>query len=496
MKAILYCRKSTDTEDKQAMSLDAQEFELRKIAQRDGIKILDVYRESMSAKTFGRPFFNTMMQEVLNGTYDTILCWKIDRLSRNPTDSATLQTLLQQGQLQKIITYDRVYSSNDNVMILGIEQLMANQYIRDLSANVKRGNREKLRRGEWPNRAPYGYRNDKNTKTLKTVPSEAKKVLQTFEMYASGKYSFKQIADELGFPKSHVEHILNRTFYYGMMERQGEFFPGVHKPIISKELFDKAQEIKKGVTVTHAHPQKLFFPYRGLMRCSECSCQLTATIKKDKFTYYYCTNGKGFCTQYKNYLNAQSADSLFIEALEKIQFDEELVEIMYQAAREKLENGSYDTQKTLDALSMQLHSLKEQERKLLHSFTTGLIDEALFTEEAQKLATEKKTLTARYRNYSENAHLQISTLELTKQVFLDANKASFEFSNASGEKKRKLAQNLLWNLEVKDKKVANFNFKSLYQALANAPKSGDLTEMLPDLDSNQDNILQRDASYH
>lgn len=495
MTAIGYCRKSSESEDRQTMSLDAQEFELQKIAEREGIQLTQTYRESMSAKTFGRPFFNEMVQKISNGEADTIVCWKSDRLSRNPTDSAILQTLLQQGLLKSIITFDRTYRSTDNVLVFGIEQLMANQYIIELSANVKRGNREKLRRGEWPNHAPYGYRNDKNTKTLKLVPAQAEIVRKIFQMYATGRYSLKQISKEVGLPKSTVGNISGRTFYYGLMERDGEFYPGKHKPIISKELFEKVQRIKNEVTV-YSRPKNLFFPLRGFMKCAECGCQLTATLKKGKYEYYYCTNGKGFCTQYKKYLTSTQADSLFIETFLKIKFDEELIEIMYEAARQRLENGQYDSQKILDSISNELHQTKAKERKLLHTFTSGLIDENLYAEEARKLTEEKKELEAKFKNYTHNANTRLNTLELTRQIFLDSNRAVSEFKNSKPEKKRRMVENLLWNLEVKDKNVANYSFKSRYQVLANAPKNGDLTTMLPDKDSNLDSWCQKPESYH
>ena len=71
-------------------------------------------------------------------------------------------------------------------------------------------------------------------------------------------------------------------------------------------------------------------------------------------------------------------------------------------------------------------------------------------------------------------------MELTKQVFLDCNRALSEFENADPEKKQKIAENLLWNFEVKDKKAFNYQYKTPYQILANAPKNDDLLSKLPD----------------
>ncbi len=488
MKAILYCRKSTDTEDKQVMSLDAQEHELREVAKREGIEIVKVYRESMSAKAPGRPLFAEMLKLITSGKADSILCWKIDRLARNPVDGGSISWLLQSNTITAIRTHERMYLPSDNVLLLYVELGMSNQYVRDLSANVKRGNREKLRRGEWINRAPYGYKNDKNTKSLVVVASQAKVVRLAFSLYATGNYSFTQLAKELGILKSQLERILSRKFYYGVMEAVGEEYPGVHKPIISKALYDQVQAIKTGVTVTKSRPQKLEFPYRGFMYCAECGCMLTATVKKGKYDYYYCTNGKGICTQHKDYLNDQAVKSLIAQELQKLYFDEEIIEIMYKADRERLENGSYNVQGTIDGLNLQLHKIKQQERKLLHSFTGGFIDEDLYTEEAHKLGKEKQDVEGKLRHYNENAHTGLATLELTKEVFMSSNKAVLEFETAEPERKREIVNSLLWNCAIKDKKVLETKYKRPFSVLANAPKNGSLTELLPDRDSNYEQL--------
>ncbi len=491
MKAILYCRKSSESEDRQEKSLDAQEYELRLLAEREGIEIVEALKESMSAKAPGRPIFAKMLSSLSEGKADSILCWKLDRLARNPVDSGAIGWMLQQNKIKEIKTYERSYYPSDNVLLMSVEFGMSNQYIRDLSENVKRGNREKVRRGEWPNRAPYGYRNDKNTRTLKIVKTEADKVRQVFELYVTGKYSMNDLAKKFGFRKSLIERILKRHAYYGMIEYHEELYPGIHKPIVSKRLFDQAQEIKHGVTATKPRLSKLKFPYRGFMKCAVCSCQLTATRKKGAYDYYYCTNGKGFCSEHKTYLTDKTTHSLFIEALKKLQFDEELIELIYEASRERHENGRYSGQQTLDTIQYQIHQLKLKKKKLLYTFTSGLVEEDLYTEEASELQKEKKELEAKYRNYENNADNGLATLELTKKLFLDSNRALFDFENGDPEKKQKVAQNLLWNFEVKDKKALNHKFKFPYNLIANAPKSGDLAVMLLDRDSNPDRRHQK-----
>lgn len=480
MKVILYCRKSTDSEDKQVMSLDAQENELRKIAERDGLEIVQVYRESMSAKAPGRPLFSEMLSKINQKEAQGILCWKLDRLARNPIDGGSISWMLQQGQILSIRTYDREYLPSDNVLLMSVEFGQSNQYIRDLSENVKRGNREKVRRGEWPNRAPFGYRNDRNTRTIVVVKSQAVKIQEIYNLYVTGEYSISKLGKLFGKSNSQIELILKRHVYHGMIEYKGELYPGTHKPIISKELFDKAQEVRNKYRVSPIRPHKLSFPYRGLMQCGSCGCKLTATRKKDQYDYYYCTNGKGICDQHRSYINPMKVEDFLEAALEKLHFDEELIEIMYEAARERLENGRHTGQQTLDAIQLQIHKIKQQEKKLLHTYTSGLIDKDLYTEEAQTLQTEKKSLESKYNNYLKNSDNGLATLELTKEVFLTSSRAISEFKEADSEQKGIIAKKLLWNFDVENKKALNYKFKSPFAVLANAPKSGDLHSLLPD----------------
>ena len=146
---FLYARKSTDVEDKQVLSIEAQLNELRSLAKRESLAIAAEFVEKQSAKKPGRPIFNDMLRRIIAGEAQGIVCWKIDRLARNPVDGGQISWLLQQSVIQHIQTHDRSFLPADNVLMMSVELGMANQYIRDLSANTKRGLREKARRGDF-----------------------------------------------------------------------------------------------------------------------------------------------------------------------------------------------------------------------------------------------------------------------------------------------------------------------------------------------------------
>jgi len=219
MKYILYCRKSSESEDRQVLSLESQESELKKLAESQKLEIVHTFKESMSAKAPGRPLFSEVLDLINKGKAQGVLCWKLDRLARNPVDGGSISWMLQQNILQSIKTIDRDYLPQDNVLMMAVELGMANQYIRDLSANVKRGNRTKIERGDWPNKAPFGYLNDRATKTVVIDPARAQYVVRTFDLYLTGSYSFNEISqllyNEFFIEVEGVENFRNQTIKVG-----------------------------------------------------------------------------------------------------------------------------------------------------------------------------------------------------------------------------------------------------------------------------------------
>jgi site-specific DNA recombinase len=117
IKYALYARKSTESEDRQVQSIDAQLYELKKIAKKDDLNVVKVLKESKSAKMpYQRPEFAELIRLVNDGRIDGILCWQVNRLSRNPAESGMLQQLLQDEKIKQIRTYDRIYESGDNAV--------------------------------------------------------------------------------------------------------------------------------------------------------------------------------------------------------------------------------------------------------------------------------------------------------------------------------------------------------------------------------------------
>ena len=157
MKYFIYARKSSESEDRQMASIDSQIVELQKLAKDLNLEVVKVFEESRSAKGPGRPIFNEMLVQISKGEATGILCWKLNRLARNPIDGGQISWMLQEKIIEHIQTYGRDYKSDDNVLMMQVEFGMANQFIRDLRTDTKRGLKAKAERGWYPVFATLGY---------------------------------------------------------------------------------------------------------------------------------------------------------------------------------------------------------------------------------------------------------------------------------------------------------------------------------------------------
>jgi hypothetical protein len=354
--------------------------------------------------------------------------------------------------------------------------------------------KSKLELGGWPNQAPIGYLNNKLDKTIIVDKKIAKYITRLFKLYATGGYTIKQLADKLyeeglrnsrknKISKSTIYKTLNNPFYYGIMLRDGIYYPGKHIPLTIKNIFDQVQLVMQGKL--HSKQQKHSFPLRGFMRCANCRCMLTASIKKGHI-YYYCTNGKGNCKEHKKYMRAEAIDKIVANVFGKVHFDKEMIEMMYKATKQKLQNKNEYVASSLDSLQEALKSTKDKQNRLLDTFISGLISEDIYKDKMKNLNNEVTETKIQIENIEKSS--PESTLEQTKNVFLSASRAKREYRKANDDGKRQLVETLLGNLEIKNQKMASFQLKMPYQILATGAKNSNFSTMLDVIDWNQSNL--------
>src|ERR1035437_5516283 len=198
IKYFLYARKSSEGEDRQVQSIGDQTDRITKMAEELHLDIVEILSEAKSAKNpYCRPVFDNMLKRIEDGEADGILCWEINRLSRNPVDSGTIQWLLQEEVVKSIQTMSREYLPDDNALILSVETGSANHFIRDKKKKVRRGVKSKIAKGLAPLLAPLGYLNTKfenrGENYIKVDPDRFDLVRKAWDMLLSDAYSPTQI---------------------------------------------------------------------------------------------------------------------------------------------------------------------------------------------------------------------------------------------------------------------------------------------------------------
>ncbi|HWQ60033.1 MAG TPA: recombinase family protein [Candidatus Fimivivens sp.] len=489
MKYIIYARKSSESEDRQVLSIDSQVSEMQELARRDGLTVERVFVESMSAKAPGRPVFDEMMAFMeTSGTEYGVMTWKLDRLARNAMDGGKLSWFMDRGIIKEIRTWEKVIRNiSDDKFFMSLDFGMAKKYVDDLSVNVRRGLRAKLERGEWPGIAPLGYLNDKATHGIFVNERLRPFIIRVYELYTQEGKNTKEIADILygeGYRsdsgsklwRSKIHKILINPFYHGVMVRDGKSYVGNHEPIVSKKMFDDAQSVLSGRI--NPRSKRLFFRFRGLLQCNVCGCALTATRKKGH-DYYFCTNGRGHCEQHKEYIRVEELDELIAPILDQLTLDEELIEIAYLAKKENSLNEKSTVDTVRDNLLSALSVLKQKQEKLLDAFLSSMITEEAYQAKLQKLNQEEAGIKADLKNIGLDSPARDSaTLEQVKDILLIAHKAKKEFLVRNPERKHELLQTLLWNLKIEGKEIADVSLRMPYSVIAKAPKIMTFAQML------------------
>lgn len=345
IKYVLYARKSSESEERQILSIESQVKEMLELAEREKLEVVAIRRESHSAKDTGqREVYNELIRDIRSGKFTGIITWAPDRLSRNAGDLGVIVDMMDQGYLREIRTHGQTFTNSPNekflLMILGSQAKLENDH---RGVNVKRGLKTRVEMGLWPGMAPIGYLDQKemDKKGQKLLDLERAPIIkQMFEKVAYDKYSGRKVyhwlLHELNFKTkgnktlslSGVHRVLGNTFYYGKFEYpkdSGKWYDGKHKPIITQELFEKAREQLQRDNIVVVNKE---FAFTKLMTCGMCGSGVCAQEKfkqlKDgthaKYIYYGCSRGKD--RHCKNrYIREEELIAQLIKIVDKMDID-------------------------------------------------------------------------------------------------------------------------------------------------------------------------------
>mgnify|MGYP000858647416 CR=1 FL=1 len=403
----LYIRVSTHMQDE--LSPDAQKRLLLEYAKANDILVSNdnIFIETgiSGRKVDKRPEFQKMISlaKTKPAPFDSILVWKFSRFARNQEESIVYKSLLRkQCNIDVISVSEPLIEGPFGSLIERIIEWMDEYYSIRLSGEVTRGMTEKALRGGYQARPPLGYKIAVKGEPPVIVPAEAKIVRIIFEKYVHEKQGYFDIArylNSLGYKTSHgksfearsIDYIIQNPTYCGMIrwnrtenetnriKDKDEWIitEGHHEPIISKELFDAAQErYKSTYRPRGARPSSTYRHWlSGLLKCPHCGRTMIAkrVVKKSNganYAYFTCYGySKGKCLIPSN-VSSLKLEPAVLSSLKEI-LDTKTLSFEYKV----IEQTEQVDEKALLEEQLQQIALKEQRIKTAYREGIDTIEE-------------------------------------------------------------------------------------------------------------------------
>lgn len=451
-----YVRVSTVKQGERGVSLQEQRDAIARYASRNGFEIIQWFEEKETAAKRGRPVFSRMLKLLKSGRTRGVIIHKIDRSARNLKDWADLGELIDQGIEVHFANESLDLNSRGGRLSADIQAVVAADYIRNLKEETRKGFYGRIKQGVYPLPAPLGYLDRGPGKPKEPNPMTAPLVRKAFELYATGIHNLDTLLEELArlgvrnrrggkVSRTGLSTILNNPFYIGLirLRRTGEIFPGGHKPLISKTLFDRVQRILQGKTNTRT--QRHTFLFRRLLACASCGYSLIGEVQKGH-VYYRCHSPHPEPVSVRE----ETAEQQVLEALAPLRFSDE--ERLYLREKTAALASAWETQREAarQQLALRLHAAQERLVRLTDALLDGVVEKALFEERKAALLLERKDLEEKLANL-DRPGCQVPD-RLARFLEL-AGSAYLAYKSAILEEKRDLLSAVTSNRVVRGKKL-------------------------------------------
>ncbi|MFA6159975.1 MAG: recombinase family protein [Parcubacteria group bacterium] len=487
IKAIILARVSTEEQKEAGNSLPAQIARLESYCKRKEFEIVKSVSFDESAYKEKRDEFDRLLETVekIAKKEKVAVCFdKVDRLSRSIFDKrvGALYEMAVADKIELHFVSDGQVINNQMSAIgkfqFGMSLGLAKYYSDAISDNVKRAYEQKIKKGEWIGQAYIGYKNITLIDGSKDVIIDEERapfVLKTFELYATGKYSMKTLAEEMynqglrsragvAVSTSQIQVMLRNPFYYGIMRIKGELYPHKYEPIISKYLFDKVQDRIDGYNRQNFKITKKPYIFRGLIKCAECGCAITPELQKG-YIYYHCTNYHGNC---KNvfWLREEELLSQIKVFFQSLKLEPEALEKLKDELRATHENERAYYEQVLQSINRKLGVIDTR----LNIMYTDRLDGRITMEVYDRMVTEYKKEQDDLREKQKEHSAGDKNFYITASKILDLSQRAWElFQNSEPQEKTQLVSFLVQNLTLKEKKLS-FEVKAPFNGIVEYAK--------------------------
>lgn len=471
---VIYARVSTKEQQVEGYSIPAQVKAMRAFCEAQGLSPVSEFIEAESAGKAGRKQFSSMVGYLeQHPDVRVVVAHKLDRLYRNFRDQITLEDL---GVRARYVVGD-IPDTPQGELLRDVNLSVAKFYLGNLREEVKKGMDEKVAQGGWPHRAPTGYLNDKNARTLVIDPKTAPLVKLAFERYAKGDVSLLTLAGDLneqGFRSrsgrllthSMLHKLLKNPIYTGRIRYKDALYEGTHERLISDELFETVQEVFNP-RQTGPKRTKHSFALRDYLVCAECGCKVTAEYQKG-FTYYRCTKGKGRdkCSQRK-YTREELLLVQLEEILSSIEVTPEIVQMLVRDSRALDAQAALDTTSERQQIERSLAELDTKASKLLDGYLEGVVPVEAYRSKADEIAAQRQGFERRLSSLMNGPEDRTAQVERVAQ---EAASARVRFIKADTEGKRRILGALLLNAQLEDGCIVSYQLKRPFEYLRRDPK--------------------------
>ncbi|MHB0915395.1 MAG: recombinase family protein [Thermoleophilia bacterium] len=491
MNCVIYLRVSTKEQAQKAdseegYSIPAQRDACMKYIKEKGWKLIDEYLDrGESARSAHRPQLQEMLGRIgKQKDVQVVVVHKIDRLARNMEDHITIKAILKRANTSLVSVVENFEDNASGHLVEGIHALMAEFYSANLGAETKKGMIQKTKQGGWAGRAPLGYKNVQtpmNGRLLRTIEVDEERapfVKQIFQLYATGDHGIRELEKDmyqLGFRSqssankapgkvhmSRIANMLSNPFYKGVVRWNGIESKGLHTPLISKDLWDRVQQVIRVRDQAGERKRKHPHYLRGTVYCGECGSRMSSQISKNEYLYFFCLGQKRHNGCKQKYIMAEDLEKIIEDRYKTIQLPEDVRVKLADKFEQRLLERQSNTVNEQQFVTRRMVKLADQQEKLLHAYYAKAIPLELLKKDQDRISGELVDCQSRLEVLKNGDDEIKGAINLALEM---ASKCSLAYKKANSNYRRMFNQAFFKKITIKNKKVSALHYTNLFALL-------------------------------